>query len=113
KNCCDIGYCTREKLNVPRGERYELCRSVHAEANSIIHADRQKMLGATMYLVGKEFSNGEYVPNTNSCAMCKRLIINSGIDTVVIRDDKTNFRVIDVYNEWVLGDESLDLVKGY
>ena len=113
KNCCDIGYCTREKLQVPRGERYELCRSVHAEANAIIHADRKAMLGATLYLVGKEFSTGEYVNNTNSCAMCKRMVINSGIDKVVVRDDKTNFRVIDVYNEWVLADESLDLVKGY
>ena len=39
-NCCDLGTCAREELNVPRGERYELCRSVHAEANAIIHAAR-------------------------------------------------------------------------
>ena len=38
ENCCDLGYCTREKLQIPRGERYELCRSVHAEANAIISA---------------------------------------------------------------------------
>ena len=58
------------------------CRSVHAEANAIIHASREQMIGATLYLVGKETSNGEYVQNTSSCAMCKRMVINAGIDTV-------------------------------
>ena len=77
KNCMDIGKCTREVLQIPRGERYELCRSVHAEANAIIHAARNDMLGATLYLVGKEADSGEYVKNTCSCAMCKRLIINA------------------------------------
>ena len=38
KNCVDMGYCTRQAARVPRGERYELCRSVHAEANAIISA---------------------------------------------------------------------------
>ena len=69
KNCMDIGKCTREVLQIPRGERYELCRSVHAEANAIIHAARNDMLGATLYLVGKEADSGEYVKNTCSCAM--------------------------------------------
>ena len=41
RNCVDMGYCTRERLQVPRGERYELCRSVHAEANAIISASRR------------------------------------------------------------------------
>lgn len=113
KNCCDLGYCTREKLKVPRGERYELCRSVHAEQNAIIHADRKEMIGGTMYLVGKEFKTGEYVKGTNCCAMCKRMVINSGIEKVVVRDDKKNFRVINVFEEWVENDESLELNLGY
>lgn len=79
-----------------RGERYELCRSVHAEANAIIHASREQMIGATLYLVGKEMSNGEYVQNTSSCAMCKRMVINAGIDKVIVRNDKTDFTEIDV-----------------
>ena len=45
KNCVDIGYCTREAMKVPRGQRYELCRSVHAEANAIISAARRDMVG--------------------------------------------------------------------
>ena len=70
KNCCDLGYCTREKLQIPRGERYELCRSVHAEANAIISASRMDMIGSTLYLVGKEVSTGEYVkgPTPAPCA---------------------------------------------
>ena len=51
KNCCDLGFCIRQERNIPRGERYELCRSVHAEANAIIHASREQMIGATLYLV--------------------------------------------------------------
>ena len=112
KNCMDIGKCTREVLQIPRGERYELCRSVHAEANAIIHAARNDMLGATLYLVGKEADSGEYVKNTCSCAMCKRLIINAGIKFVVVRIDKTKFGIIDV-NNWVEEDESLVGKKGY
>ena len=113
KNCCDLGYCTREKLQIPRGERYELCRSVHAEANAIISASRMDMIGSTLYLVGKEVSTGEYVKGANPCAMCKRMIINAGIDTVVIRDDKDNFRVYSVRDLYVLQDESLDATRGY
>jgi len=113
KNCSDIGWCTREKLNVPRGERYEICRSVHAEANAIIHAARVDMIGSTLYLVGKEVSTGEYVQNANPCSMCKRQIINSGIETVIIRDDNEKYRVIDVNDEWIANDESLEGVFGY
>ena len=76
RNCVDLNYCTREALNIPSGERYELCRSVHAEANAIISAERSKTIGATMYLVGKDARTGAYVQNANSCSMCKRLIIN-------------------------------------
>lgn len=106
KNCADMGYCRRKELNVPRGTRYELCRSVHAEQNAIISARRQDMIGSTMYLVGKEQNNGELVNNASPCALCKRLIINSGIEKVVIRDTKKEYRVIPV-EEWVENDDSL------
>ena len=108
QNCCDLGYCTREKLNVPRGERYELCRSVHAEANAIICASRRDMIGATLYLVGKEVPTGEYVKDAIPCAMCKRLIINAGIEKVVVRDTATTYRLIDVYESWVNQDASME-----
>lgn len=112
KNCSDLNYCVRQKLNVPRGERYELCRSVHAEANAIISSSRDKMLGSTLYLVGIECDTGDYVENASSCSMCKRLIINAGIQHVIIRDNKDDYRIIHV-QKWIEDDESLDGMRGY
>ncbi|MBQ8849692.1 MAG: cytidine deaminase [Clostridia bacterium] len=112
KNCSDINFCMRDKLGIPRGERYELCRSVHAEANAIIAAARERMLGATIYMVCVDPSSGEVVGGTSSCMMCKRQIINAGISTVIIRDTESEYRVIDV-NEWIENDDSLSGTFGY
>lgn len=112
KNCIDMGTCIREAMGIKRGERYELCRSVHSEANAIIHASRNDMLGSTLYLVGKDAKTGEYVENANSCSMCKRMIINAGIDKVVIRNNKTDFTVINVI-DWIKNDESVLGIMGY
>lgn len=112
KNCIDIGVCVREKNNIPRGERYELCRSVHAEANAIIHASRDAMLGSTLYLVGKDAKTGAYVENASACSMCKRMIINAGIKKIIIRNTKERFTAIYV-DEWIQNDESLDATLGY
>jgi dCMP deaminase len=106
KNCNELQFCMREKLQIPSGERYELCRAVHAEANAIIAAPRDQMLGATLYMSCVDPSNSTLVSGTNSCMMCKRQVINAGIAFVVVRDDKENFRVIDV-NEWIENDDSL------
>ncbi len=112
KNCTDLGYCVRNKLNIPRGERYELCRSVHAEANAIISASRDKMIDSTLFLVGFNQPDGTYVENACCCSMCKRTIINAGISYVVIRDDKNNYREIDV-KDWIDNDESIMGEFGY
>ena len=112
KNCSDLGYCVRQKLNIPRGERYELCRSVHAEANAIISAERNKMIGSTIYLVGREVATVEIIKNSNSCAMCKRMIINAGIETVIVRDTEDEYRVINV-QDWIENDDSLEGTFGY
>ncbi len=112
KNCCDLGVCMRDKLNIPRGERYELCRSVHAEANAIIAASREQMMGSTLYMACLDSKTGELVPNTSSCMMCKRQIINAGIERVVVRDNATDFRVINV-DDWIDNDDSLTGVFGY
>ncbi len=112
KNCCDLKYCTREKLNIPRGERYELCRSVHAEQNAIISAPRNKMLDSTLYLVGINYNDKSYVANARPCALCKRMIINAGIKEIVIRNTKEDFTIIDV-EDFIKNDESLEGIKGY
>lgn len=111
-NCIDLGTCIRQKMGIPRGERYEFCRSVHAEANAIIHASREQMLGATLYLVGREAASGELIPDANSCTMCKRMIINAGITRVVIRRDMDTYDIIDV-QQWVDHDELLAGEMGY
>lgn len=112
KNCNDLGSCYREELKIPRGERYELCRSVHAEANAIIAAPREQMLGATLYIVCTEPGTRKIVGGTSSCMMCKRMIINAGITTVIIRDTEDDFRVVDTA-EWIENDDSLGGVLGY
>jgi dCMP deaminase len=106
ENCNDLGYCIRKKLNIPRGSNYEICRSVHAETNCIISASRRDMLGSTIYIVGKDMENDTLVYKANSCTMCKRIIINSGIESVIIRDTKEDYRVIKV-SEWIEMDDSL------
>ena len=112
QNCSDLGFCQREKLGIPRGERYELCRSVHSEANAIIAAPRDQMLGSTLYMVCTEPMTGKVVGGSNSCMMCKRMIINAGIETVIIRDTKEEFRIVDV-KDWIDNDDSLSGVFGY
>ena len=112
KNCSDLGHCMRNKLGIPRGERYELCRSVHAEANAIIAAPRDQMLDATLYMVCINSETGELESGTCSCMMCKRLIINAGISKVVVRDTKDEYRVINV-EDWIEDDDSLSGIFGY
>ena len=112
KNCSDINFCMRDKLNIPRGERYELCRSVHAEANAIIAAARERMLDSTLYMVCVEPDTKELVPGTSSCMMCKRQIINAGISTVIIRDTATEYRIVNV-EDWIEDDDSLSGKFGY
>ena len=107
KNCADLNRCTRAELNIPSGERYELCRSVHAEANAIISASRHEMLGSTLYMACVNPDSGELMAHSTSCSMCRRQIINAGIEKVIIRDTPTDFRVVDVERDWVDEDDSL------
>ena len=106
RNCVDLGYCTREALRVPRGERYELCRSVHAEANAIISASRRDMVGGTIYLVGRDSATGELLGDADSCSMCRRHIINAGLERVVIRRTPTEFEIVPV-SSWIENDDSM------
>ena len=99
KNCIDCGYCEREKRNIPQGERYELCRSVHAEANAIISASRRDMIGATLYLSGQDAKTGTMLDRAECCSMCRRLIINAGISKVVTTNGETNVR------DWIYHDD--------
>ena len=106
RHCADLGRCAREAMQVPRGERYELCRSVHAEANAIISAARRDMVGGTLYLAGKDALTGEILSDATSCAMCRRMIINAGLEKVVIRTGPARYTAVEVA-EWIREDDSL------
>lgn len=112
KNCCDIGSCRRQELGIAPGERYELCRSVHAEANAIISASRDAMIGSTLFLACRDSETGELVAGTVPCSMCKRLIINAGIEKVYVRDTEEDFREFNV-RDWIYYDDSLGEHAGY
>jgi len=108
RNCTDLGFCTRDHLNIPSGEHYELCRSVHAEANCIISAARRDIIGGTLYLVGRDAKTNELLDDTAPCLMCKRLIINAGISKVVtlVGEGKNDVVTVEV-RDWVFNDDSL------
>lgn len=111
-NCSDLGTCRRETLNVPKGQRYELCRSVHAEANCIISAPRSEMLGGVLYLACLDAKTGALYGNVEPCSMCKRLIINAGIEKAVVRTSENEFCTF-IVSDWVTSDESLGESDGY
>ena len=104
-NCVDMGYCSREALQVPRGERYELCRSVHAEANAIISAARRDMAGGPLSRGGGAPQPGRLREVPPPCPLARRLIINAGLERVVIRRSRETFDVIPVAG-WIAEDDT-------
>ena len=106
KNCLDLGFCRRKNSTELSGAGYELCRSVHSEQNAIISAKRNDMIGSTLYLVGINKRNGEYVQDNYPCTLCKRMIINAGIEKVIMRDNKKEYRVEET-KIWIENDDTL------
>ncbi len=86
QNCIDSGVCQREVMNIPRGERYELCVGVHAEQNAIINADSLKMKGSTIYVAGFN-SIDESSAVSRPCLLCQRMIKNALLEKVVYWDE--------------------------
>lgn len=103
KDCLERGYCLRDELKIPHGQQYEMCRSIHTEANAIINAARSgvSVLGATMY-VYEENGEREKVDSL-PCYICKKMVINAGIARSVcsMKDGEiASFSVEDWINEW-------------
>lgn len=107
KNCLDIGECTRRKKTELSGAGYEHCRSVHSEQNAIISANRRDMIGGCLYLVGINKRNGQYITDNYPCTLCKRMIINAGIEKVIMRDTKEKYR-IEYVKDWIENDDTLN-----
>ncbi|MEK6864411.1 MAG: deaminase [Nanoarchaeota archaeon] len=82
EDCFERGYCIRQQQNVPSGQRYELCRSVHAEANALMYAGIQSK-GAVLYVCGEEADGS--LTEGKPCSMCARMILNSHLDKVISR----------------------------
>lgn len=100
-NCCDLGKCYRNENNIPHGKHYEKCRSVHAEANAIIHASRELMKGAVLYLSGRDLKKeGTPLFSAFPCMMCRRLIVNSGIKKVITLDEKGGIKER-IVEDWI------------
>ena len=90
KDSLEHGYCLRDKLKIPHGQRYELCRSVHAEQNAIIHAGRDRTLGATLYLSGVDAKTGD-ISGVEPCLLCAKMIINAGLTRIVVQKTGDSF----------------------
>jgi dCMP deaminase len=104
KDSFEHGQCLRDKLNIPHGQRYELCRSVHAEQNAIINAARAgvSLLGGDMYIYGSVYGEDEPI-DAFPCFICKKMIINSGLDHVISSKKGGGmhiFRIEDWIKDW-------------
>ena len=114
KNCSDIGYCTKKQL-LPnqRHGGYDACRSVHSEQNAIISAARSEMIDGTLYLVGYRTEEpNPYEEGAAPCLMCRKLIINAGIEKVIVRINKNEYATY-LVNEWIKNDEFLEGKTSY
>ena len=99
-NCCDSGKCIRAEKNIPHGQQYELCRSVHAEQNAVIAAGYELTKGSTLYLSGSDKDTGNLIDTPDCCMMCKRVIINAGIEKVIFLNGDGSIRTT-IVSEWV------------
>lgn len=88
-HCAELGGCLREKLGIPSGERQELCRAVHAEQNAIIQAATlgQSVEGASIYITHQP------------CVTCAKMIINAGIDKVIVKEGYPDKMALDMLEE--------------
>lgn len=111
KDCFERGNCLRDILWIPSGQRYELCRSVHAEQNAIINAARSwtNIFWAKMYIYSVKLDKdwNETLIDALPCFICRKMIVNSWIDEVIShRKDDTlkTYKVEDWASEWQIKD---------
>lgn len=105
-NCIDEGECSKDKNGKKRGQGYEFCMSVHVEQNAIISASRKDMINGEIYIAGIEYETGNYVENIEPCSLCKRFIINSGLEDVYVRLSKVNFKLF-LVDKWKIDKGSI------
>jgi len=111
KDCSEHEFCLRERENIPSGQRYELCRSIHAEMNCIINAARAgvSLFQGDIYIYGETAPNDE-MKNTYPCFICKKMIINAGLNKVVC-STPDGIKIHDV-GDWVKEWQEKDIIDG-
>lgn len=111
KDCFQHGFCLRDKLGIPHGHRYELCRSVHAEQNAIINSARAgvSLLGGDMYIYGEKKTTGDLV-NATPCFICKKMIINAGLKRVIASNKEEGGINIVKVESWITDWQGKDIL---
>ena len=100
KDCYERGFCLRDKLKIPHGHRYELCRSCHAEQNAIINSARAgvSLLQGNIYIYAQN-DKGETIDGF-PCFICKKMIINAGLNKIICSSKDGDYKIFSVRN-WV------------
>ena len=95
KHCTEIGGCERERLNIPSGQRHELCRALHAEQNAILQAAKIGVSteGATIYIT------------LQPCVICAKMLVNAGIKRIVFKGEYP-----DALSKAILEEAKIELV---
>ena len=113
KSSIEHDFCLRQKLKIPSGTQYELCRSVHAEQNAIINAARAgvSVVGGSMYIYGEERPTGQRI-NAFPCFICKKMIINAGLKRVItsVKTEEQQYKIFSVA-EWVEDWQKHDIIE--
>jgi dCMP deaminase len=113
KSSLEHGFCLRKKLGIPSGQRYELCRSVHAEQNAIINAARSgtSVLNGDMYIYGQFREDGKEGETIDAfpCFICKKMIINTGINRVICSLKEGGFQIFKI-DDWIKEWQENDII---
>ncbi len=113
KSSLDHDFCLRQKLAIPSGTQYEMCRSVHAEQNAIINAARAGVstIGGDMYIYGKNRITGKDL-DSFPCFICKKMIINSGIERVIcsLSDSEERYKIFSI-DDWISEWQKSDIIE--
>lgn len=109
KDCFERGECLRDKLKIPHGKQYEMCRSVHAEMNAIINAARAgvSLFGGDMYIYHRD--RNDQPMDSYPCFICKKLLINAGLNKVICSTREGGVRIFDV-EEWIKDWQEKDII---
>jgi len=112
KSSLEHGFCLRQKLAIPSGTQYELCRSVHAEQNAIINAARAgvSLLDGDIFIYGENRQTGEII-NAFPCFICKKMIINAGLNRIICSTSGGGPYKIFTCTDWVDDWQRQDIIE--